>query len=776
MEAALPRSKELLKLEAQAWFTPGRFALLLVALTFATYPDVILGASTFFYRDFQLFAYPWAHYHRESFWRGEIPLWNPLNNCGVPFLAQWNTMTLYPGSLLYLLFPLSWSLGIFCLAHFVLAGLGMYQLAVRWANHSWAAALAGLAFAFNGLMLNSLMWTNNIAALGWMPWVVLCAERAWRENGNRIVIAAVIGALQMLTGAPEIIFLTWMVIVTIWLADAIENRKTALKTLLSLGNLAIVVTLLAAIQLLPFLDLLAHSQRDRNFADTLWSMPVWGCANFLVPLFFSFPWTQNVFFQYDQYWTSSYYLAIGIVTLAVIAIWKVSQARVRLLGFLLVLSILLAMGRHAFLYGWLKQAFPALGFMRYPIKFVVLAVFILSLLSAFAIRWLSSVPADSAIKERRSYLVVVGAALGLIFVILGFARVYPLYGPRYNHWSTTLQSGWTRALFLIGFASGVWTLTRLNRPRPRVAIQCGLLLLVWLDVFTHAPRQNPTIPRSAYGPVAEIQPWTAALRGTESRAMPILAAEVEMHKSQLPDATEDFERKRFALYSNCNLLDGVPKVNGVFSLHLREAEEVAALLYASNQRPSSRLVDFLNVSHLTLPGKATPWHARTNFMGFVSEGQQPVFASAERCLRALRDPGFDPRQTVYLPLEAQRFIRSTNRGNVTIRHQRRTAHRVDLATSGQGLLVLSQSYYHAWKAYVDGRRVPLLRANHAFQAVEVPDGEHHLKVVYEDRAFLFGAGISGLALLGCCASAIRFRSRPASLRGEAITKERGYKT
>src|SRR6266699_6849225 len=113
------------------WCTPGRFALILAACIFAAYPEVVLGVRTFFFRDFGFFGYPLAFHHRESFWRGELPLWNPLSNCGLPFLAQWNTLTLYPGSIFYLLFPLSWSLGVFCLAHLFLAGLGMYRLAFR---------------------------------------------------------------------------------------------------------------------------------------------------------------------------------------------------------------------------------------------------------------------------------------------------------------------------------------------------------------------------------------------------------------------------------------------------------------------------------------------------------------------------------------------------------------------------------------------------------------------------------------------------------------------
>jgi hypothetical protein len=752
---------------ATAWLTTRRFSLLLIVLVCVTYPEVILGEGTFFYRDFQLFAYPWAHYHRESFWRGEVPLWNPLSNCGLPFLAQWNTMTLYPGSLLYLLLPLSWSLGVFCLLHLVLAGLGMYKLALRWANHPGAASLAGVAFAFNGLTLNSLMWTNNIAALGWMPWVVLHGERSRRESGRKIVSAALGGTMQMLTGAPEIIFLTWLAVATLALADVIDNRKAAGQIFLRLFGLLTLVMLLSAIQLLPFLDLLWHSQRDQNFADARWSMPLWGCANFLVPLFFTFPWSQNVFFQYDQYWTSSYYIAISILTLAIVALWKVRATRVRLLGALLLLSILLAMGDHAFLHRWLKQVFPVLGFMRYPIKFVALPIFIVPCLAALAISWLNSAPKNSGFEEAQSKklrlcFTLVCAVLGLIALILCYARFHPLYGPRYNHWPATLESGWTRSLFLIAFAGGALTLTRLRRSRLGWPLQVGLLLLVWLDVITHAPNQNPTLPRSAYQPLAEMQPWRAALLRTESRAMTTLPAESEMHQSQLPNATEDFERKRFVLYSNCNLLEGVPKVNGVFSLYLREAEEVSTLLYTPNRRPSSRLVDFLGVSHLTLPGKATPWHARTNFMPFISGGQQPVFVSSEQCLRRLQDPAFDPRTTVFLPLEARTLIQATNGGDVEIRRQHRTSHRIEFETSGRGLVILSQAYYHPWKAYVDGASVPLLRANHAFQAVEVPGGEHRVNVVYEDRVFYLGATISGLSLLACCASAIRLRKTKGS--------------
>ena len=258
------------------WFTPGRFATLLALLIIVLFPDVIFGDRTFIFRDFGLFGYPVAFYHRESFWRGEIPLWNPLSCSGLPFLAQWNTLVCYPLSLVYLLFPLSWSLAIFCLLHQFLAGVTMYFLAYRWTANRFAAAVAGLAYAFNGLTLNCLMWPNNIAALAWMPLVILTAERAWREGRKHIFSAALVGTVQMLSGAPEMILFTWAVIFALAIAQWVQQSD--LRRLLPgrLAGVLLLVISLAAVQLLPFLDLLRSSQRDIRYGDAGWSMPVSG--------------------------------------------------------------------------------------------------------------------------------------------------------------------------------------------------------------------------------------------------------------------------------------------------------------------------------------------------------------------------------------------------------------------------------------------------------------------------------------------------------------------
>jgi uncharacterized membrane protein YfhO len=52
---------------------------------------------------------------------------------------------------------------------------------------------------------------------------------------------------------------------------------------------------------------------------------------------------------------------------------------------------------------------------------------------------------------------------------------------------------------------------------------------------------------------------------------------------------------------------------------------------------------------------------------------------------------------------------------------------------------------------VDGKEVRLWRANHAFQALEVPVGSHRVELIYKDKSFMAGCTISLLTLLGCVA-------------------------
>ena len=114
---------------------------------------------------------------------------------------------------------------------------------------------------------------------------------------------------------------------------------------------------------------------------------------------------------------------------------------------------------------------------------------------------------------------------------------------------------------------------------------------------------------------------------------------------------------------------------------------------------------------------------------------------------ALASNAFDPRQVVFLPLEDRSYVRltSASRPKLVLRHF--SAHKVDLEIEAAepALVVVAQSFYHNWRAYLDNKPTRLLRANHAFQAVEVPAGRHHIALAYKDNVFRCGLGVSLLS-------------------------------
>jgi Bacterial membrane protein YfhO len=748
-----PEGAETTQRSLERWFTPWRFAVVLALLIVAAFPDVVSGAGTFFLRDFGIFTYPLAHYQRESFWRGELPLWNPLSSCGIPFLAQWGTLVLYPPALFYLLLPLSWSLGMFCLLHLFLAGFGMYRLAGRWTANRFAGAVGGVAFAFNGAVLCSMSWASTIAGLAWMPWVILCAERARLERGRRrVLVATGVGALQMLSGAPEVILLTWVLAGVLWLGEVqIADFRLATQ-FRRLGRLLAVVGLVAglsAVQLLPFFDLLRHSQRSSEFGNSLWSMPLWGWADFLVPLFHCFPSHQGVFVQFGQYWLPSYYPGIGVVALAMLAACRVRARRVRVLAMTLLIALLLALGDPGYVYHWVRLVVPQIGFMRFPVKFVLVAVFILPLLGSFAVAWFLALPEGEARRAGR-WIAGLGLVLALlIVVVLIIARRFPLPTDR---WPATWHCGVGRLAFL-GLIVGAFLVLRRVRPASAWLWGLAVLALLWLDVLTHAPRLNPTVSRRAC-----VAGWARAQlkldpapRPGGPRVMVSPQARARLLRLNLGVPLNDYSFSRLGFLGDCNLLDGVPKVNGFYPLYPRPVEVVRELLYATTNTSLPRFADFLGVAHITAPDKMIEWRTRRSYLPLVTAGQRPVFADEASTLRVLASSGFDPRRTVYLPVEARRLVTVTRSAPARILQADFTDRRVRITVKAEApsLVVIAQTYYHLWRATVDGRPAPLLRANFGFQAVQAPAGTHRVDLVYVDPNLRAGAVVSGLTLLGC---------------------------
>jgi hypothetical protein len=136
-------------------------------------------------------------------------------------------------------------------------------------------------------------------------------------------------------------------------------------------------------------------------------------------------------------------------------------------------------------------------------------------------------------------------------------------------------------------------------------------------------------------------------------------------------------------------------------------------------------------------------------------------------LNALFSGEFNPRTQVFLPSEAAGQIQLLGTGRGQILASRVGAHRIEatVKTDQPMLLTLAQANYPGWRATVDDRPVPLWTANYAFQTLQVPAGQHEVRVVFRSGSFHSGALLTVIGLLALSAFAIagrraENRSRP----------------
>ncbi len=715
----------------EAWFSPMRFGFLVACLIAACFLPVLAGLQTFFFRDFAVFSYPLAAYHKECFWRGDIPLWNPFNSCGLPFFAQWNTMVFYPLSLIYVLLPLPWSLNFFCLFHFWLGAVGMYFLARSWTQNNFAGAIAGLAFIFGGVVLSCLKWPNNIAALGWMPWVVLAVDRAFNTGVRGLGIAALVGATQMLAGAPEVILLTWAFLAA-WAAFRFATeRPRKFRIPVIFAAVAFAVAGLSAVQLLPFLDLLLDSQRGSGasgFKASEWPMPIWGWANFLLPLFRAFKSYHGVYAQPDQYWISTYYIPISMLLLAVLAFSGTHRQRAWLLLGLFFVAIWMALGEDGKLYAWARATIPGVSMLRFPIKFVVLAAFVLPLLGAFAVAELGT---DLKVTRRRLSL-----SAGLILILILALLVYSEFTPFMNTPGWVVRTNATGRVFFLAasLAAVFWFVSDVARRH----IAAGtLLLLTTLDGLTHAPWHNPTAPSWVYsGTVAEMDS-----RPAPGQARAFISPETagKLRHLMFDNPAEDVLAARIALFANVNLLDAIPKADGFYALYPKRISELQRAIYGTTNAPADGILNFIGATQINVPGSWSKWQSRAAALPLVSSPANLRFVEAP--LGEILKTDFDPRTEAIAEAGSSlpRTVVPAQISNVEWQSERITFH---AESSGTSVVTVAQTYFPSWKAFIDDQPTEILPINHAFQAIALPSGKHNIRLVYDDRGFKTGGIIS----------------------------------
>jgi hypothetical protein len=174
------------------------------------------------FRDTAHYYYPLLRYVKSQWLQGEIPLWNPYDNLGVPLGADPTSLVFYPGILLLFVgSTFGQALNLFIVAHFVLAFYGSWKLARRWRASAAGAALAAVSYTFSGIFL--FQYTNLVYLVGasWLPLALATFDQAVRNpRPAHTVIAALTFSCIILGGD----FQTAYHVILLWLSYILVLR------------------------------------------------------------------------------------------------------------------------------------------------------------------------------------------------------------------------------------------------------------------------------------------------------------------------------------------------------------------------------------------------------------------------------------------------------------------------------------------------------------------------------------------------------------------------
>jgi hypothetical protein len=710
---------------------------------------------------------------------GRLPLWNPYTYAGAPFWADIQSAVLYPLSLLTLLLSGPWGFSLFALEveavlHFWLAAAFTYLFVRRLTHHRGAALFAAVTFTFGGYLTGypnqqlAILETNV-----WLPLLLYFVDRALidrsveqpyiRTRPRNAGLAGVIWGMAILAGHPQTAmfvlytFLFYVVFLVIFSRrhhreqPAYRPKKTStLASFLLTPITVLVIGLgLSAVAWLPGLEYLRQSVRAVGLYDQMaGGFPLYDPIQMLLP------------------GTVSFYspLYVGVLPL-LLALWAVLSVRRRettFWGLLAAAALLLSFGGETFLYAPFYLAVPGFGIFRGQERAAFVVSFALAVLAGYGFVYLTSDWRHSKARIAASVRPSANAqspSAGLVRVVgwlmIGAFGLVVLFFYALNNAGWREDSPFTfllgRSVWLAIILAVTWGImkfgasrsgTSIRRPRAtsRAVLTACYVLIAILDLFTINWRTNihPSLPEH----------------------LTSVPAIVEAIRRDAPDGDVFRVYNEFRIYENYGVPYALEDTWGASPLRLARYDE----MYRSLRM--ERLWELLNVKYvitwreeLYAPSEIIYYEAEADDVTYVHRLNsisprawfvyQILEVDENAALPQLDAFEFDPAQVALVEPDTSLSLGSpapSDSWTVEIVHRAPSHLLLNVTTSADGLLVLSEVDYPGWRTYIDGKTAPTIRVDYALRGVPILAGTHRVEMAFRPRAFVSGAVVSGLTL------------------------------
>ena len=689
-----------------------RVALLALIATYAFFYEYLPPRkSVYLYSDIAGYHYPLQRYAFQALKEGRIPQWDSSIYCGISFVGNVQAALLYPPT--WLMYAATWmrpripfkALEAFTFFHVWLAFLLCYMW-LRGKAGSLASALGAAVFAFTGYMLSQFWHLGVVCSMTWLPlglWGI--DEAVGRRDWRPLWKVAAASALSFLAGYPAVWFVYCVMVAVYALASRVHWRA-AVGVCVALAA----SVLLFMAQLLPAMEARSRMQLEPKYGPGAYGWRLLLC--YLLPNWFDFNPGHGAAFE-----SGGMYLYLGLPALFG-CIWVVRRHNLRpYLQAFIGLAVALVLANPSDSLVRAVERIPTLDDTMQPFNFYAGAAAMAALITAIALddflksgsrralpRWLA--PAAAAALAAWSVRQLWIWAHGGAFAIRGRA---------------VLETAIALALFSLGIY-----IVREATGRRRSLFAAILLLAAGVDykVFGASRQFNASPgdvdkqhPRYGIGGVDDTAYRAMRLnrqyRVVSDASLGPPPTDYRMWGLATPEGFDPFLPDQYKqviqhwvpfqtnrLFETDVQNEDMLQTLGVRFVLVHDGESHEAFLAAS---PNFHLV-----------GRKDIWCRVYEYL----HAKPPYHWEDERNGTA---------QPVAWTPEQRDFLVRAERG---------------------GRFVLVEQFYPGWIAAVDGHPVGIERWGGAFQAIQVPAGEHRVAFEFRPMSLRIGAAISLLAGVG----------------------------
>ncbi len=630
--------------------------------------------------------------------------------------------------------------------------------------------------------------------------------------------------------------------------------RAILTRLRSLLIVSILFLFLSAIQLLPFLELFNHSIRGSGISyheATIWSFAPKDALLFFLPDAYGYFLDMKKYWI-NQCWFKTLYTG-GLPFILSLIFFLTPHLTLspsgegeRVRGFgksrrlylsLILFSLFLSLGQYNPLYPYVFKYVPFFNGIRYPVKFLYIFILVLSVTAGFGFQRLTEFSKEGEHRRFKNFLILSSLASGLflLFLAIGhkaieqFLQEKGIDFPDFNHLSVNLYHV-KRSLF---YLTVFFLLLRVGyEVRWRGWVKILLIFFLTADLFGNMGFYGKE-RTSDYFQKTRVLEKISSDQGhfrifstgkTISMDTPILVADAS--------PLEIFKEKHLP---SLNMLHRLHDIWGIDAIRLRKTDDLYRALTSTPSISTTDLIDLYGVKYVI---SVTPIEKDPRFELIYSrlEGLQGKkkdllkentiklyrnhnyfqrawlvkdfrIMDSKTILYTMIDKKFDPRKEVLLEEEPNNpppspFSKGGERG-ITIGGRKELGNRVEFISESNNiidlhvrsresaLLVLSDTYYPGWKAFVypvgydsynqgdlvnatspatvNGKEIKIYRANYNFRAIALSPGEYMVRFIYHPISFRIGMLVSLLTLVGMVIYLIRARSSsiPKKMQGSS---------